>query len=71
MKWLCHNLNSLHVFCRLRSLGFSKEKALRISTLWEKMVHPGLYSMALKNVAPMGRRFKQERVNIKNRVKSA
>ncbi|MBI5826777.1 MAG: hypothetical protein HZB22_03490 [Deltaproteobacteria bacterium] len=71
MKWLCHNLNSLHVFCRLRSLGFSKERALRMSTLWEKMIHPGLYSIALKNTDLMDRKFKKKSASLKNRIKSA
>jgi len=43
MNWFYHNFNSLHIFCRLRSLGFSKKSALRLSLLWEKIVHPGLY----------------------------
>lgn len=71
MKWLCHNLNSLHVFCRLRSLGLSKEKALMMSTLWEKLVHPGLYSLALKNSDPIDRRFKKKSADLRDRVKSA
>ncbi len=48
MSWLCHHLNSLHLFCRLRSIGMNKERALRIAVLWEKVAHPGLYRGHIK-----------------------
>ncbi|MBI5643375.1 MAG: hypothetical protein HY954_07870 [Deltaproteobacteria bacterium] len=41
-----HYLNSLHIFCRLRSLGFSKKTAIRLSRLWEKVIHPLVYPWA-------------------------
>jgi hypothetical protein len=49
MNWLYHHLNSLHVFCRLRALGFGKKRALMISLFWERVVHPGLYHPVFRN----------------------
>ncbi len=43
MNWVYHHFNSMHVFCRLRSLGLSKRRALKLALIWEKIVHPGLY----------------------------
>lgn len=43
MPYLQHHLNSLHIFCRLRALGFSKRTAIRLSRMWEYLVHPFVY----------------------------
>lgn len=43
MRLIQHYLNSLHVFCRMRSLGMSKARALTLSRLWERVVHPYIY----------------------------
>lgn len=43
MRLLQHYFNSLHLFCRLRSLGLSKPKALWMCRVWEKVVHPYIY----------------------------
>lgn len=34
---IAHKCNCLHVYCRLRNLGFSKPTAKRIGRLWEKV----------------------------------
>jgi len=43
MPYLQHHLNSLHIFCRLRALGLSKATAIRLSMLWEFLIHPFVY----------------------------
>lgn len=45
-----HYLNSLHVFCRLVSLGMSRRKALRVARFWERCVHPFLYKTLYKTL---------------------
>jgi hypothetical protein len=47
LRILQHYLNSLHLFCRLRSLGVSKTKAVRFCRAWERLVHPYLYRREL------------------------
>jgi hypothetical protein len=38
-----HHLNSLHIYCRMRALGFDKMSAMRFAEIWERLVHPILY----------------------------
>ncbi len=47
VRILQHYLNSLHLFCRLRSLGVSKTNAVRFCRAWERLVHPYLYRREL------------------------
>jgi hypothetical protein len=41
-NWLQHNLNSMHIYCRLCKF-LPKAKAMYISQKWEKIIHPMLY----------------------------
>lgn len=43
MRLVHHYLNSLHLFCRLRSMGLSKHSAMRLCLAWERLVHPYIY----------------------------
>lgn len=38
-----HYFNSLHVYCRLREMGFAEERAKVYAVMWEKYVHPVVY----------------------------
>jgi len=51
MRILQHYFNSLHLFCRLRSLGLSKSRALRLCRVWEKVIHPYIYRRAIRRRA--------------------
>ncbi len=44
---LAHHLNSAHVYCRILAVGVKKERALRLSRVWEKVLHPLLYAGSL------------------------
>lgn len=35
---LCHTLNPLHVYCRLRDIGLSRRAASRIARMYERYV---------------------------------
>jgi len=41
--WLCHYLNSLHIFCGLVKLGLSRKRARVWARGYERIVHPFLY----------------------------
>ena len=47
LKLLQHYFNSLHLFCRLRSMGVSKRSAIRFCRAWERFIHPYLYRREL------------------------
>lgn len=41
--FLCHHLNALHIYCRLRQLRIPHSWAMKASVWWEKKAHPLLY----------------------------
>jgi hypothetical protein len=41
---LAHHLNSAHVYCRILAIGVKKERALMLSRVYEKVLHPILYA---------------------------
>ncbi len=43
LREIRHHLNSLHIYCRLHSLGISHKTSIKLSKLWEKFVHPIIY----------------------------
>ena len=38
-----HGLNGLHVYCRLKDLGFPRETARRLAAKWENFINPWIY----------------------------
>ncbi len=38
-NFIQHHLNPLHVYCRLRSLGFAGETARKVSTCYERAIY--------------------------------
>ena len=42
--YLCHHLNSLHVYCRLLNLGIPKLWAWKLTGAWERVFHPVVYA---------------------------
>ncbi|MCR4288386.1 MAG: hypothetical protein NUW09_10295 [Deltaproteobacteria bacterium] len=42
--FLCHHLNSLHVYCRLLNLGVPKLWARKLTGAWERVFHPVVYA---------------------------
>jgi hypothetical protein len=43
IKQLKHILNSLHVYCRLRELGLSKRKSMRIISFYETKIYNRIF----------------------------
>ncbi|MBE9532290.1 MAG: hypothetical protein IME98_05740 [Proteobacteria bacterium] len=43
LKEIRHHLNSLHIYCRLHSLGISHKTSMKLSKIWERYVHPIIY----------------------------
>ncbi|MDP2688589.1 MAG: hypothetical protein Q8P48_00615 [Deltaproteobacteria bacterium] len=43
-----HYFNSMHVFCRLRALGFGRDRAIRLCRVWERLIHPLMYCLSIK-----------------------
>lgn len=43
-KFLCHHLNSMHLYCRLLALHVPKPWAQKIAARWERVSHPFLYN---------------------------
>jgi len=35
---ICHRINALHIYCRLRDLGLGKRRALRIARRYERLI---------------------------------
>ncbi len=42
--YLCHHLNSLHIYCRLLDIGIPKRLARRLTGAWERVFHPIVYA---------------------------
>ena len=38
-----HGLNGLHVYCRLKDLGFSQKTARQLAAKWENFINPWIY----------------------------
>ena len=43
LMWTRHNVNALHVYCRLIDFGFSKSLASKITRIYELFTHCVLY----------------------------
>jgi len=43
MKRIQHYMNSLHIFCYLVALGFSKPLAKKLACTYERFIHPLIY----------------------------
>jgi hypothetical protein len=43
MRFLTHYLNSMHIYCRLRSIGIGRDLGLYIVKRYERLIHPVLY----------------------------
>jgi hypothetical protein len=42
-KFLQHNLNSLHIYCKLRKIGLKKDISLKIAGYFEVILKPIIY----------------------------
>jgi len=43
LNWLQHNGNPLHIYCKLRRLGFPKSIAKKVCCVIEKFIKPLIY----------------------------